>query len=177
MKTANYWRIIRTMSKIKTLMHLMKHDSRMVAIILWGYCRRTKISHLLSDKAFLKLTYRISFGETLQLKNPQTFNEKLQWLKLYYRKPEFTELVDKFKVKEYIAGKIGEEYVIPTLGCWDDFGEIDFDTLPNKFVLKCTHDSGSTIVCRDKKTLDKEAIKKKYAKRLKKNKGMIRWLF
>ena len=83
----------------------------------------------------------------LNLKTPQTFNEKLQWLKIYDRKPIYTTMVDKYEVKNYVADKIGDEYIIPTLGVWDSFDEIDFDSLPDQFVLKCTHDSGGLVIC------------------------------
>lgn len=100
-------------------------------------------------------------GYSLNLKNPKTFNEKLQWLKINNRNPEYTTMVDKYAVKKYIAEKIGPEYIIPTLGVWDSFNEIDFDALPDQFVLKCTHDSGGLIVCHDKSKLDMDAVRKK----------------
>ena len=104
----------------------------------------------LPDKPYLKLRFRASMGKKLNLKNPQTFNEKLQWLKLYDRKPIYTTMVDKYEVKKYVAEKLGEEYIIPTLGVWDNFDDIDFDKLPDQFVLKCTHDSGGLVICKDK---------------------------
>ena len=120
---------------------------------------RYGIGKYLSDKSYLKLKFKASMGKRLNLKNPQTFSEKLQWLKLYYRNPEYTPLVDKQLVKRYVAEKIGEEYVIPTLGVWNSVDEIDFDALPNQFVLKCTHDSGGLVVCKDKAKLDVEKAK------------------
>ena len=93
----------------------------------------------MSDKAYLKLRYNCIMGKKLNLDNPVTYNEKLQWLKLYDRKPEYTKMVDKYEAKKYVADIIGEEYIIPTLGVWDNVNDIDFDTLPNQFVLKCTH--------------------------------------
>lgn len=108
-------------------------------------------------------------GKKLDLKNPQTFNEKLQWLKLYDRNPEYTKMVDKYEVRKYISEKIGEEYLIPILGVWDRFEDIDFNKLPNQFVLKCTHDSGGLVICRDKSKLDIEAARKKINKCLKRN--------
>lgn len=120
----------------------------------------------LSDKTYLKLKFKASMGKRLNLKNPQTYSEKLQWLKLYYRNPEYTPLVDKQLVKPYVADKIGEEYVIPTFGVWNDVDEIDFDALPNQFVLKCTHDSGGLVVCKDKSKLDVEKAKRTMRKAL-----------
>ena len=120
-----------------------------------------RIKMLIPDRQYLKMMYRKLIGKELNLDNPETFNEKLQWLKLYNRKPEYTKMVDKYEVKKYVADLIGEEYIIPTLGVWDRVEDIDFDALPNQFVLKCTHDSGGLVICRDKSTLDiPEAIKK-----------------
>ena len=124
-------------------------------------------SKLFPDRFFLKCAYRYMFKKPLNLEHPETFNEKLQWLKLYNRKPEYTRMVDKYEAKNYVADIIGEEYIIPTLGVWDDFEDIDFDTLPNQFVLKCTHDSGGLVICRDKSLFNKEAAKKKINKALK----------
>ena len=121
------------------------------------------------DAELLKRKYKLIFGKELDLENPKTFNEKLQWLKLYDRKPEYTTMVDKVAAKRYVAEKIGEEYVIPTLGVWDRFDDIDFDSLPNQFVLKCTHDSGGLVIVRDKAKLDRAAAKKKIEKCLRRN--------
>lgn len=123
----------------------------------------------LPDKPCLYLLYWARMGRRLNLKNPQTFNEKQQWLKLYNRKSEYTQMVDKYEAKKYIASLIGEEYVIPTLDVWERFEDIDFDELPDQFVLKCTHDSGCFVICRDKSKLDFGAAEKKIKKSLKKN--------
>ncbi len=129
-----------------------------------------KVAPLIKDdETYLKLKWRLRFGEPLNLDNPQTFNEKLQWLKLHDRKPEYTRMVDKYEAKKYVAEKIGEEYIIPTLGVWDSFDDIDFNSLPNQFVLKCTHDSGGLVICKDKSTLDMEATRKKLEKCLKRD--------
>ena len=108
-------------------------------------------------------------GCNLDLENPKTFNEKLQWLKIHDRKPIYTTMVDKYEVKRYVADLIGEEYIIPTLSVWEHFDDIDFDKLPEQFVLKCTHDSGGLVICRDKNKFDKKAAKKKIEKCLKRN--------
>ena len=121
------------------------------------------------DETYLKIAYRIRMGKKLNLNPPVTFNEKLQWLKLHDRRPEYTTMVDKYEAKKWITERIGEEYIIPTLGVWDHFDEIDFDTLPNQFVLKCTHDSGGLVICRDKKKLDKKEARKKIEKCLRHN--------
>lgn len=111
----------------------------------------------LPDIIFLRLRYYFETGQKLHLKNPRTFNEKLQWLKINDRKPEYTQLVDKAAVKSYIAPIIGEEYVIPTIGLWNTFDEIDFEKLPSQFVLKTTHGGGGggVIICRNNKCFDK----------------------
>lgn len=121
------------------------------------------------DKLFLKFAYKTLIGRRMNFTNPETFNEKLQWLKLYDRKTIYTTMVDKYAVKEYVASKIGNEYIIPTLGVWEHFDDIDFDNLPNQFVLKCTHDSGGLVICNDKGKLDKMAAKNKIEKCLKRN--------
>lgn len=123
----------------------------------------------MSDKTYLSIAYRIRMGKKLNLESPETFNEKLQWLKLYNRNPKYTDMVDKYKAKEYVSKMIGTEYVIPTIGVWDKFEDIDFDSLPNQFVLKCTHDSGGLVICRDKQKLDISAVKRKINKSLKHN--------
>ena len=128
-----------------------------------------KLLNFLPDKPYLKLMYRTHMGKPLHLKNPQTFNEKLQWLMLFNRKPEYTTMVDKYAAKEFVANLIGEEYIIPTLGVWDSFDEIDFDALPNQFVLKCTHDSGGLVICRDKNSLDITSARNKIEHFLKRN--------
>ena len=113
-----------------------------------------------SDKVYIQHKYKEKFGKKPNLRSPKTFNEKLQWLKLYHRKPLFTDMVDKYKVREYIAERVGAEYLIPSLGVWDDPDQIDFDALPDRFVLKCTHNSGKgTCICQDKSTLDIERVK------------------
>lgn len=123
----------------------------------------------MSDKMYLKLMFRVKMGHKLDLKNPRTFNQKLQWLKLYDRKPEYTLMVDKYAVKEFIAEIIGQEYIIPTLGVWETFDAIDFDRLPDQFVLKCTHDSGGIVLCTNKKDLDINFARTKLSRALKEN--------
>ena len=128
-----------------------------------------KLLKLLPDYIFLQIKYRYKFNKKLNLKKPQTFNEKLQWLKLYDRNPEYTKMVDKYEAKKYVANIIGEEYIIPTLGVYDKFEDINFATLPNQFVIKCTHDSGGLIICKDKTKLNIKEARKKINKSLKRN--------
>lgn len=122
-----------------------------------------KFRFLLADKIYLQLYYYFKMGEKLNLKKPHTFNEKLQWLKLYDRNPEYTKMVDKIAVKEYVSSIIGNEYIIPTLQVWDSFEEIDFSALPNSFVLKTSHGGGGggVVVCKDKQKLDIRSAKEK----------------
>lgn len=128
-----------------------------------------RVGRFVSDENFVKWTYYLTFRKKLDLDNPKTFNEKLQWLKLNDQHEEYTQMVDKYEAKKYVANLIGEEYIIPTLGVYDSFDEIDFDKLPNQFVLKCTHNSGGIIICRDKATLDVPKARKQMKKWLKKN--------
>lgn len=121
------------------------------------------------DQIIIEKKYLYAFRKKLNLENPASYTEKLQWLKLYDRRPEYTEMTDKYLVKKMIAEKIGSEYIIPTLGIWEQFEDIDFDALPDSFVLKCTHDCGSVILCRDKKTLDIPAARKKLSAAMKRN--------
>ena len=124
------------MSALKTFFNMMKNNREAIPHAAMTRLAKSGVANVLPDKTFLKMRYRAAFGKKLNLKNPQTFNEKLQWLKLYDRRPEYTDMVDKHAVKTYVANSIGAEYVIPTLGVWDSFDEINFDDLPDQFVLK-----------------------------------------
>ena len=125
------------------------------------------VSPLIKDDAtYLRWSYRLNMGKKLDLDNPKTFNEKLQWLKINCRRPQLGELVDKYKVKDTVAAMIGKQYLIPTLGVWDRAEDIDFDALPDSFVLKCTHDSGSVVICRDKSVIDRTKIVRQLDKAL-----------
>lgn len=149
------------MSSVKKL---LKNPAKIVFLF-----DKLKINWLLPSKTYLKLKYKAFTGKKLNLKDPQTYNEKLQWLKLYNKNPIYTTMVDKYEAKKYVAERIGEEYIIPTLGVWDKFDDIDFGALPNQFVLKCTHDSGGLVIVKDKSTFNKEKAKKKIEKSLKTN--------
>jgi len=124
---------------------------------------------IIPDKHYLPIYYRLRTGKKLNLKHPATYNEKLQWLKLYDRNPLYTTLSDKYAVRKYIADAIGAEHLIPLIGVYDSFDEIDFDKLPNQFVIKCTHDSGSVIICNDKSTFNIAEAGKYMKIRLKRN--------
>lgn len=125
--------------------------------------------HFVNPEKYIFRMFRKRMGCELNLDNPKTFSEKLQWMKLYDHNPLYTQLVDKYEVKQYVKDKIGEQYIIPTLGCWDSVEDIDFDSLPNQFVLKCTHDSGGLVICKDKMKLDVKKAKKKLKKSLGRN--------
>ena len=126
-------------------------------------------ARLYSDRKYLEALFPLRTGYKLNLDNPKTFNEKLQWLKLHDRRPEYTQMVDKVEVKKYVTGIIGEEHIIPTLAVYNRVEDIDFDNMPNQFVLKCTHDSGGIIICKDKTKFDRKAAQKKLRKGLKRN--------
>lgn len=123
----------------------------------------------LPDGMYIQIYYFAHFKHFANLRNPQTYNEKLNWLKLHDRNPLYTKLVDKFEAKEYVTPIIGQEHIIPTLGVWDCFDDIDFDKLPSQFVLKCTHDSEGLVIVRDKSTMDRAAAKEKIEAALKQN--------
>ena len=141
------------MSKLLTAINLFKNNR---TLFLGTLLRR--FSWLFTDKQYVKLSYKFSLGKPLNLKDPQTFNEKLNWLKLYDHNPLYTTLVDKYAVKQWVANKIGEQYIIPTLGVWDRPEDIEWDKLPKQFVLKTTHGGGGDgiVICKDKDTFDKE---------------------
>ena len=153
------------MSKLSTAIKLIKENRNefLVSVL-------ENLNFLFPDKLYLKLKFRLKMGCSLSLANPKTFSEKLQWLKLYNRNPLYTTLVDKYAVKKWVADKIGEDHVVPTLGVWNNACEIDFDKLPNQFVLKTTNGGGGDVViCKDKLKLDKEYVVKHLNQGLKKN--------
>ena len=152
------------MTSFENIKMYIKHPVRL--LVRLG--KNSFLKHM-SDEKYLKMAFKDRMGYPLNLKDPKTFNEKLQWLKLYNRRPQYTAMVDKYEAKLYVAERIGEEYIIPTLGVWDKFDDIDFDALPDQFVLKCTHDSGGLVIVRDKSKLDKKAAREKIERSLKRN--------
>lgn len=122
---------------------------KVILIMLWH-----RFESIVSDKLFLKVLFRIKVGYWPDFDNPRSYNEKLQWLKLNYKRPEYTEMVDKVAAKDYVAKMVGEKYIIPTIGVWDSIDDIDWNSLPNQFVLKAAHDSGGVVVCKDKSKLN-----------------------
>lgn len=149
--------------------HILQYGKK----LLTSYQRRFDLMSRLGfynntpDDVFLKKQYKANRGKELNIENPQTFNEKLQWIKLYERKPLQTIAADKYEVRKYVKEKIGEEYLVPLLGVWDSPDEIDFDALPDSFVLKCNHNSGTGMcICKDKSRLNIEKVKKELQKGL-----------
>lgn len=137
-------------SFVKKVIAVIKSKSKRTTLLA-----RVGFYNNMCDEDFLKMQFKNVFEYELDLDNPETYSEKLQWLKLHDRNPLYTKMVDKAAVKEYVAEKIGEQYIIKTLGVWDRFDDIDFDMLPDRFVLKCTHDSGGLVICKDKNKLNK----------------------
>ena len=141
------------------------HSPRSFLLVLLN-----RFGFFLPDRLYLSWKFYLEMGKPLNLRNPQTFSEKMQWLKLYNRKPEYTVMVDKVEVKKYVAGILGEEYIIPTLGVWDNPDAIDFDALPEQFVLKCNHNSGGGMyICKDKSQMNKEEVIRGLQKGLREN--------
>lgn len=149
------------MINIKTVAKLLKNNRRIFPAAVFQKMNKLGLLRWLSDERFLRLDFKFKTGKDLDLINPKTFNEKLQWLKLYDRKPEYITMVDKIEVKEYVAERIGADFIIPTLGVWNTPEEIDWNSLPKQFVIKWNHDSGSIVVCKDKDTFDRNAAIKK----------------
>ena len=121
------------------------------------------------DEKYITIKYKLEMNQKLNLKEPKTFNEKLQWLKLYDRNPEYTKMVNKYEAKKYVADIIGQEYIISTLGVWDKFEDIEFDKLPKQFVLKPTHTSGNVFICKDKEKINYKQLRKMINKWLKRD--------
>jgi hypothetical protein len=146
------------------LKRIVKNPSRILIEVILRYAQITG-----SKYALLYGSYWLTFGKRPNFKNPQTFNEKMQWLKLHDHNPLYHKIVDKYEVKKYVADIIGDEYIIPTLGVWDRFDDIDFEKLPDKFVLKTTNGGGSNgvFICTDKRKFDKQKAKKQLEKSMK----------
>lgn len=142
---------------LKRIFHYLVRNPKIVLFMGW----EKFAAPLTTDKFFLKVKYRLKMGYWMDFDNPKTFNEKIQWLKLNDIHPEYTQMVDKVAAKEYVRRKVGGNYIIPTLGVWDNVDNIDWDSLPNKFVIKATNDSGGVVVCRDKNNLNIEEAKAK----------------
>lgn len=136
---------------------------------LYSLFARLGLVNFVPDELHLKIMYRILIGSKLDFKNPKTFNEKLNWLKLHDRNPLYNILVDKLAVKQWVADRIGAEYVLPTYASWSTTEDIEIDQLPNQFVLKTNHDSGGVVICRDKNTFNLKAARKKLKGHLKRN--------
>jgi len=155
------------MAKKKTFIERFKNaivNPRLIALWLIG-----KFKYYIPDLPYVKIVYRLQMKKHLNLENPKTYTEKLQWLKLYYHNPEHTKMVDKALAKKYVSSLIGEEYIVPLLGCWERFEDIDFNKLPNQFVLKTTHGCGGIVICKNKYELNISEAKNTINKSLKDN--------
>lgn len=154
---------------IKNKLHQIKKEMQRPEQTIVNICNydNYKFAKFFSDKLYIKCFYKKHLHKKLNLKNPQTFNEKLQWLKLYDRQPEYTKMADKATMKEYITDILGSGYVIPTIGVYDSVDDVPFERLPEQYVIKCTHDSGSTFICKSKANFDIENVKKELAQKLK----------
>lgn len=121
---------------------------------------------IIPDKPYIKLQYKIKTGRKLNLESPQLYNEKIQWLKLYYRKPILNTCVDKLVVREFVKSKIdkAEDILIPVIGVYNSVEDIDFDILPNSFILKLTNGSSFNYICLDKKPTEINKIRKRFNK-------------
>ena len=150
------------MGKIKNVFHRPQ-------LLLAHLVENKGIAHLFSDEMYIKTLFRLRMGYPLDLSNPQSFNEKLNYLKLYDRNPLYHQLADKYLVKDFVKESVGEEYVVPCYGVWDTFDDIDFEQLPNQFVLKTTHDSSGVTICKDKSEFDTLLNRKKLDKDIKTN--------
>ncbi len=152
------------MSKLGTALSLIKNPWEFVIGL-----DKNGLTRWMSDRMFAKISFRGVMGEKLNLDCPKTFNEKLQWLKVYDHRPEYTTLVDKYTAKCVVGQKIGNQHIVPLLGSWDNAKQIDFDNLPISFVLKCNHDQGSVILVQDKNKLDRAITIKTLNRKLKHN--------
>ena len=155
------------MSKLQRIYKMLATSRGQIPYAIFRNLTRFGLTKWMPDKLYIEIMYRLAMGKKLDLSNPLTYNEKLQWLKLYDRNPDYVMMVDKYRVRKYIAGKIGKEHLIPLIGVWQRAEDIDFDKLPNQFVLKCNHDSGSIVICTDKNKFDKKLAIRKLSKALK----------
>ena len=152
------------MHSISNLIKYTVHQPEIVVLYIWE-----NIATIIPDKMFLAVKFRLTMGYWMDFNNPETYNEKLQWLKLHDRRPEYTQMVDKARAKEYVEERIGKEHIIPTIGVWDRPEDIPWSELPDQFVAKVTHDSGGIVICKDKKELDISATIDKLSKGLKRD--------
>lgn len=159
------------MSATKDRLHKIKKIIMRPEIIVFNICNydNYQFAPFFSDRFYIKCFYKRYMRKKLNLNNPQTFNEKLQWLKLYNRYSEYTIMADKANGKKFISDKIGHEYLVPTIGVYESVDKVPFSELPDKYVIKCTHDSGSTFICTDKNSFEIDKVKFELSKKLKRN--------
>lgn len=159
------------MSKLVTAISLLRKNRLAFLCSVFTYIRRRGLTKWMSDKLYIETFYKLQTGYCVDLKCPKTFNEKIQWLKLYDYSPNYDSLVDKANVKTYVKDTIGEEYIIPTYGIWSNVDDIDWTMLPDKFVIKTTHGSGGqdVCICKDKKYFNRDKAVAKLKKSMLKN--------
>ena len=155
--------------KLAALKHYVKKLTDNPFVVIKFVLMNSAIAKLINDQKYIELIYLFFYRKKLNLKCPKTFNEKLQWLKIYDKKPVHIIMADKYDVKQYVANIVGKEYVVPTLKVYDKVEEIRYEELPNQFVIKCTHDSGSTFICRKKEDFDWKKVKKSLKRACSKN--------
>lgn len=158
-------RVIMSTSRMLQIKKVIKNPRILMSRILM----LPIINKHIGDKTYLKWVYYFRTGKKINIDKPKTFNDKINWLKLHNTSQLYSLCVDKYLVRSLIQEKLGEQYLIPLIGSWRSFDDIDFDQLPNQFVLKCSHDSGSVFVCHDKSRLSLGNLRKKFSKALKKN--------
>lgn len=149
-------------NQVRRIKKVLRHPGVLITRILM----KESVGKHISDETFLKIVYRLNVGKKLDLNNPKTFTEKTQWLKLYNNSDLCTRVVDKAQSKEWFLEKFPDGRIIPTLGCWGKFDDIDISKLPDEFVLKCTHDSSSVVICKDKSLFDKKNARKRLSRKL-----------
>jgi hypothetical protein len=155
--------------KAEKIWNAIRGGPREVACLAFAKLVSTGVLNCLPDKVFLNMWYVVKFGRRIDWKNPKTFNEKLQWLKVYNRRDEYSMMSDKYAVRAYVAEMIGEDKLVPLIGVWESAKDVDMESLPNQFVIKCTHDSASVYVCHDKNEANLELVREKLDQQMKKN--------
>lgn len=135
----------------------------------YGHTASIRLFDWMPDKLYISIQYYLTMGQRMNWRHPSGFHEKMNWLKIHYRRPLLTQLVDKYAVRDYVAERIGKQYLVPLIGKWNLAEEIDFDSLPEKFVLKCNHGSHDVTICLDKQLLDRNRVRANYRRWLRRN--------
>lgn len=166
-KNSDYVRF--TMKKLKTLIRLIKENPAQLAWIAFGKCSKWPVSQIMPDRLFLRIQYKLATGRMLNLQDPQRYTEKLQWLKLYERNPLHTKLVDKYEIRNFLKGKVDNSHFVTLYGVYERFDDIDWNILPESFIMKCTHGCGCNYIVKRKNDINKNEAKQKFRKWMRKN--------